>query len=238
MTPKSLRYREATGAEGHAQPGSHGRVLANLKGITSKLTMDLLEYQALLAAQERYYTTLTARRRFTSALLCQMHGDWLGALYAWAGKYRTVELQKGNFVWPPAYLVAENMGRFEGGLLRSLTPCRAGPLDSVTDALARKPCRAVTHPSLSRRQRPPGSMVGGHDGSAGGVPCPELWARRPRQPCAAGVLPRRGIPGLRPELRAAGRLLRGGHPPGGRLRPRSPSFGRFWPWQAAGPFEN
>jgi cell filamentation protein len=127
MTPKSLRYHAAAGPEASGQPGSHGRVLANLKGITSKRAIDLLEYQALVAAQERYYSVLTAETRFTSSMLRQMHADWLGELYVWAGKYRTVELQKDNFSWPPAYRVAENMATFERSLLTRLTPCRPGP---------------------------------------------------------------------------------------------------------------
>ncbi len=135
--PKSVRYSAAAGPEASSQPNSHGRVLTNLKGITSKRTMDLLEYHALVAAQERYYSLLTAETRFTSSLLCQMHADWLGELYVWAGRYRTVEYQKGNFSWPPAFRVAENMVTFERGLLTQFTPCRPGPLDAVADAMAK-----------------------------------------------------------------------------------------------------
>ena len=71
-----------------------------------------------------------------------MHHDWLGGLYAWAGQYRTVELQKGNFTWPPAYRVTENMVAFERGTLAQLTPCRPGPLDRVAEAVA------MTHADL------------------------------------------------------------------------------------------
>jgi cell filamentation protein len=78
---KGLRYREATGPEGATEPGSRGRVLANLQGIKSPRAMDLAEYQALLVAQEWYATTLTAETIFTAELLCTMHRDWLGSLY-------------------------------------------------------------------------------------------------------------------------------------------------------------
>lgn len=33
-----------------------------------------------------------------AALLRQMHRDWLGDIYEWAGKYRTVELEKEGFI--------------------------------------------------------------------------------------------------------------------------------------------
>ena len=69
--------------------------------------MDLAEYEALLVVQERYITSLTAHTEITVTLICQMHADWLGEIYAWAGKYRTVELQKSGFSWPPAFRVAE-----------------------------------------------------------------------------------------------------------------------------------
>lgn len=136
MTRRSLRYHEPAGAEGSAQRGSRGRVLLNLKGITSKRAMDLLEYQALVAVQERYYASLTQETQFTGAMLCRMHADWLGELYAWAGRYRTVELQKGNFAWPPAHRVAENMATFERDILLRLTPCRPNALEAVATALA------------------------------------------------------------------------------------------------------
>jgi cell filamentation protein len=136
MPIKSLRYREPSEVEGTSQPGSRGRVLANLKGIRSKRAMDLAEYEALVAAQKTYYHMLTPNTRCTSALLCQMHRDWLGELYAWAGQYRKVELQKGDFAWPPAWRVLDNMTTFEHEVLARCTPCVPGPLETVTEAMA------------------------------------------------------------------------------------------------------
>lgn len=65
-----------------------------------------------------------------------MHADWLGGLYEWAGTYRTVELAKGEFRWPPARLVAQNMRRFEAEVLSVHTPCRGNDLRSVCSAIA------------------------------------------------------------------------------------------------------
>lgn len=137
MSIRRSRYRATSGAEGSFQPGSDGRVLANLRGITSKRAMDLAEYEALVVAQERYITSLTAETPITVALICKMHADWLGKIYAWAGKYRTVELQKGGFSWPPAYRVADNMATFERDYLGRLTPCRPDALAAVAEAIAR-----------------------------------------------------------------------------------------------------
>jgi len=96
-----------------------------------------------------------------------MHKDWLGKIYPWAGQYRTVELQKGAFRWPPAFRVAENMERFEREMLARDTPC---PPVLVRDAARRM---AEVHAELllihpfRERQRTPGSLAGGTDGFAG-----------------------------------------------------------------------
>lgn len=134
--PVASRYQKPTGTESESQPGSRGRVLRNTPGIIRKRDMDKAEYTALIAVQNRYLQTLTGRTRFTAKRLCEMHRDWLGDIYPWAGTYRTVELQKGDFVWPPAFLVAQNMANFETGLLKMHTPCRPAPLPEVAQSIA------------------------------------------------------------------------------------------------------
>lgn len=133
---KISRYKEAGGPEATFQPGSGGRVLINLLRLRSKRAIDRLEAEALAKAQELYYAQLTARTRFTAARLRRMHHDWLGSLYEWAGRYRSVELEKEGFRWPPAERVSENMAAFERSTLARLTPCRPAPLPEVAWALA------------------------------------------------------------------------------------------------------
>ena len=103
------RYRRPEGAEAETQTGSRGLVLRNRLGIARKREMDQAENEALLAAQNRYLERIGPETRFTAALLREMHGDWLRGIYEWAGQYRTVELQKGDFAWPPAFRVADNL---------------------------------------------------------------------------------------------------------------------------------
>lgn len=130
------RCRRPEGAEAEAQPGSRGLVLRNRLGITRKREMDRCEHDALLAAQGRYLERTRPETRFTAALLREMHRDWLGSIYEWAGQYRTVELQKGDFTWPPAIRVAGNMRAFEAGPLTEHTPCRPAPLPDVARRIA------------------------------------------------------------------------------------------------------
>jgi len=136
MAAKISRYQTPKGAEAEFQPRSHGRVLRNLHGITRKRDMDQTEYSALVRVQKKYLKKIETTTQFTAALLCQMHHDWLADIYPWAGRYRTVELQKGSFRWPPAFRVARNMEKFEHDFLARHTPCRPAPLSEVAQQIA------------------------------------------------------------------------------------------------------
>ena len=124
------------GPEAEFQPGSRRRVLLNRMGITKKSELDQAEYDALLKAQELFLTRVGPETRFTAELIGEMHRAWLGDIFAWAGEYRTVELQKGTFRWPPAFRVPQNMQVFENEVLKRNTPCRAGELQDVARRIA------------------------------------------------------------------------------------------------------
>lgn len=99
--------------------------------------MDEAEFSALLLAQDCYLHRVTKHTVFTAGLLCHMHKDWLGGIYEWAGSYRTVEMSKSGFTWPPAFRVAANMDRFEANHLAKLTPFRLQSLDEGCVSLAK-----------------------------------------------------------------------------------------------------
>lgn len=105
------RYASGQGEEGETEPGSQGRVLRNRLGIFRKREIDQREFEALLQAQEAALHRFTAETRFTAALLCEMHRNWLGHTYVWAGRYRTVEMAKGGFRWPPRIWWSETWRR-------------------------------------------------------------------------------------------------------------------------------
>lgn len=130
------RYNLSQGVEAKFQPGSRRRVLMNRRGITRKRDMDQAEYEALVKVQESYLHIITPDTRFTAGLLCDMHRDWLGGIYEWAGHYRTVDLEKNGFRWPPAYLVEQNMIAFEADALARYTPCQPGELHKVAWGIA------------------------------------------------------------------------------------------------------
>ncbi len=69
MKNKGLRYVTPKGPEAEFQPGSRGRVLLNLLGITRKADMDRVEYEALVGVQEAYINRIGPDTRFTADML-------------------------------------------------------------------------------------------------------------------------------------------------------------------------
>jgi len=131
------RYDVHVGVEGEYEPGSRGRVLRNLLGIKSKREMDKMEADALVEAQEHVLHVFDANARLTAEKIQGMHETWLGRIYEWAGRYRTVEMAKAGFVWPPARLVSQNMDALERQFLIPSTPCRAKRVEEIARILAR-----------------------------------------------------------------------------------------------------
>lgn len=131
------RYTSPSGPEAEFQPGSRRRVLRNLPGVQTKTEIDHLELAALIETQEDYYRKPGLEAMpVTADLIRAMHRDWLRGIYSWAGEYRTVDVSKGDFVWPPAYLVARNMEKLEADVLSDRTPCRHADLSVVCTSLA------------------------------------------------------------------------------------------------------
>ena len=133
---KGVRYITANGPEAEYEPGSRGLVLRNLKGIRSKREMDQAEIDALVRVQEIYLEQIGPDTVITAEMVCRMHREWLGALYSWAGCYRTVDMSKGGFTWPPAMRVEQNMAFIEREAFKIKTPCRPGPLARVAHDMA------------------------------------------------------------------------------------------------------
>ena len=67
------RYDVSNLAEAQWQPGSRGRVLRNLVGITRKREMDRLEAEAQVGALRTLIAEYGVRHRFTAGDICRMH---------------------------------------------------------------------------------------------------------------------------------------------------------------------
>ena len=131
----SRKYK-ATGPEAEFEPGSRGRVLRNLLGITRVRDMNEAESQALELAQEAALNLYGSDHRFIADDICALHRLWLGPIYPWAGEYRSVNVSKGGFQFAHAPLIAGLMADLERDALRRHTPCRATNDADVAQALA------------------------------------------------------------------------------------------------------
>ncbi len=131
------RYGAATGKEDEFEPGSDGRVLRNSPGVTERGVAELYESQLLAAAQERFYESFDLEQRFSVEDLLEMHRSWLGDMYPFAGKVRTVDIGKAGFQFASVRFLESNLELFEADFLRVLTPCRAASLASVALAIAK-----------------------------------------------------------------------------------------------------
>jgi cell filamentation protein len=124
------------GPEAEFQPGSRGRVLRNLLRLRRVRDVTLAESQALQLAQDQAIERYTVDHRFTAEDICDLHRSWLGAVYPWAGQYRTVDIGKGGFQFAHAALIPNLMRDLERGPLRQFTPCLAQADGLVAHALA------------------------------------------------------------------------------------------------------
>lgn len=134
--PPSPRYDTSGLIEAQHQPGSRGRVLKNKLGIISTREMDRIEGEAKESALIKLAGLYSAKHRFTAKDICRIHEVWLGGIYDWAGKYRQVNVTKGDFPFASAAQIPRLMKDFEQGALREYTPCNFKSLDEIAEALA------------------------------------------------------------------------------------------------------
>lgn len=130
------RYDVSGLAEAQTEPGSRGRVLRNLLGITLRRAMDRFEAQAQVRALEVLLGEYGAEHRFSAADIRHLHRTWLGEIYEWAGEYRQVNLSKGDLPFAAAVQVPRLMEILERGVLRPNTPCRGMDAEQLASALA------------------------------------------------------------------------------------------------------
>lgn len=133
---RSGRYDVSELIEGQFEPGSQERVLRNLIGIQRKREMDVTESKELVRAFRKLIGVYDNQHQFTAADLCAMHREWFGSIYEWAGKYRQVNLTKGDFTFAAAHVIPGLMAEFEHQYLTAYTPCRKIARNEMIHALA------------------------------------------------------------------------------------------------------
>jgi cell filamentation protein len=111
-------------------------VLRNKLGITDLDEMDRAEAQALVKATDALIHEYGTDHRFCADDICHMHQIWLGDIYEWAGKYRSINISKDDFPFAMAAQIPKLMGLFETEQLTNYTPCKFRHRDDVVRALA------------------------------------------------------------------------------------------------------
>ena len=151
--------------EAQFEPGSGGRVLRNVLGITRKREMDQIEARELRRASEEGIRIYHQDHRFTEVDIRRIHQIWLGPVYSWAGQYRNVNLAKAEFLFAAAGEVPRLMAEFEKDSLHQFTPCRFPSRADIVKAIA----LVHTELMLIHPFRAGGTPPGGADGLAGGI---------------------------------------------------------------------
>lgn len=130
------RYDVASLTEAQYELGSNEQVLKNRLGITSPKVMDDAEARALERAMVGLVGKYNENHCFTAADICEMHKFWLGEIYEWAGKYRQVNISKGNFPFAAATRIPSLLKGFERDVLARYTPCNFKDRNDIIRALA------------------------------------------------------------------------------------------------------
>jgi cell filamentation protein len=96
-------------------------VLKNKLGISNESDLHEAE-NILLKDSYRYFLDELEKNTvtFSSDLLTQIHHHFLGSLYPWAGKFRTVDISKGSILFASSRFIPELLKNFDKQLLKHL----------------------------------------------------------------------------------------------------------------------
>lgn len=121
--------RDRYDVEGNAEAefvDAERTVLANLRGTADLTTLQIAEEEALAKAYEILLGQVRTDTPLTNELLRYIHATIFGDLFAWAGRWRTVQISKPGAIWPPPQFLDEAMESFERNVLR---PSRSETFD-------------------------------------------------------------------------------------------------------------
>lgn len=94
--------------------------LPNLQGLTHAEEIAEAEFEGFLMAEIMLTEQLTQTTRFDCKYIRHIHKLALGKLYSFAGKYRTVNMSKGGFLFPSSLFIPQSMQTFEEEILSKL----------------------------------------------------------------------------------------------------------------------
>lgn len=111
-------------------------MLANKLAIIDPAEMDVAEANALATMEAWSLARLDTDFQFTASFIRDLHRQWLGRIYDFAGEYRTDNVSKGGFMFCAAAYVPEQMKCFESQILAVETPCEGMDAPRLAGSLA------------------------------------------------------------------------------------------------------
>lgn len=116
--------------------GLRNGILKNKLGIKDQKALDDAETLLLSDTYTRYFEKLAkGDLRFSLSLLFEIHCYFLGPLYTWAGKIRSVDISKEGVLFASSEFLEKSLKNFGQALLRSL-PTSSDPKGQVAEKLA------------------------------------------------------------------------------------------------------
>lgn len=94
--------------------------LPNLLGLTHTEEIAEAEFEGFLMAEIILTEQLTTTTQFDYKYIRNIHKLALEEIYSFAGKYRTVNMSKGGFLFPSALFIPQSMQIFEEEILSGL----------------------------------------------------------------------------------------------------------------------
>lgn len=98
--------------------------------------MDVVEAKAYVRTMDELFRMFDGGHQFTARDIQEIHKIWLGNIYEWAGKYRSVNLVKDDFPFATANLIDTLMKDFEKNVLKKHTPCNTKTRSRLIRSLA------------------------------------------------------------------------------------------------------
>ncbi|HVT12390.1 MAG TPA: Fic family protein [Fimbriimonadaceae bacterium] len=117
------RYQLPEGDDGEFEPGSGRRVLKNHLHIANSHKIEELETLAYESAIRDSILHLDSKQGFTRDFIRDLHRNWLGGIYPFAGELRVVNVSKGFVTFCPAANLPAQFQAFEDDILSRYTPC-------------------------------------------------------------------------------------------------------------------
>jgi cell filamentation protein len=108
------------GASRYNAGGDEADILKNKLGIKDPEELEDLETLLLTDAYEHFLQLLSENKlKLNLDLLFELHNYFLGTLYTWAGKIRTVNISKGDTFFAPAQNIESALKQFESEFVKN-----------------------------------------------------------------------------------------------------------------------